>query len=53
MPFALYEMTVVLATMFTQVRLERPPGAVSEARRYGLVMGPDDGAKILIRGSRS
>jgi len=53
MPFALYEMTVVLATMLSQVRLERPPGAVSRARRYGLVMGPDDGARLLIRDDRS
>ncbi|WP_165226343.1 cytochrome P450 [Aquisphaera insulae] len=49
MPFALYEMKVVLATMLAQVRIERPPGARSTPRRYGLVMGPDDGGRIIIR----
>jgi cytochrome P450 len=50
MPFALYEMKVVLATLFTQVRLARPPGARSRARRYGLVLGPDDGARVVVPG---
>jgi len=51
MPFALYEMKVVLATLFSQVRLARPAGARSRARRYGIVLGPDDGAQLIIRGS--
>ena len=50
MPFAMYEMKVVLATVFSQVRLERPPGARSRGRRYGLVLGPDDGGRIVVRG---
>jgi cytochrome P450 len=50
MPFALYEMKVLLATLFSQVRLARPTGARSRARRYGIVLGPDDGARILVRG---
>jgi cytochrome P450 len=49
MPFALYEMKVLLATLFSQVRLARPAGARSRARRYGLVLGPDDGARLIIR----
>jgi cytochrome P450 len=49
MPFALYEMKVLLATLFGQVRLARPAGARSRARRYGLVLGPDDGARVLVR----
>jgi cytochrome P450 len=49
MPFALYEMKVLLATLFSQVRLERPAGARSRARRYGLVLGPDDGARMIVR----
>jgi cytochrome P450 len=49
MPFALYEMKVLLATLLTQVRPSRPPGARSRARRYGIVLGPDDGGRILIR----
>ncbi len=51
MPFALYEMKVLLATLFSQVRLSRPAGARSRARRYGVVLGPDDGARVIVRGS--
>jgi cytochrome P450 len=51
MPFALYEMKVLLATLLSQVRPSRPPGAQSRARRYGIVLGPDDGARIIVRGS--
>jgi cytochrome P450 len=47
MPFALYEMKVVLATLFSQIRLARPAGARSRARRYGIVLGPDDGARVV------
>ena len=50
MPFALYEMKVLLATLFSQVRLARPVGARSRARRYGIVLGPDDGARVIVRG---
>jgi cytochrome P450 len=53
MPFALYEMKVLLATLFSQVRLARPAGARSRARRYGLVLGPDDGARVINRGFAS
>jgi cytochrome P450 len=48
MPFALYEMKVLLATLLSQVRLARPAGARSRARRYGLVLGPDDGARVAV-----
>ncbi len=51
MPFALYEMKVLLATLFSQVRLARPDGARSRARRHGIVLGPDDGAQLIVRGS--
>jgi cytochrome P450 len=51
MPFALYEMKVVLATLLGHVRLARPDGARSRARRYGIVLGPDDGARVIVRGS--
>jgi cytochrome P450 len=50
MPFALYEMKVLLATLLGRVRLGRPAGARSRARRYGLVMGPDDGARVVVCG---
>ena len=39
MPFALYEMKVLLATLLSQVRLARPAGARSRARRYGIRPG--------------
>jgi cytochrome P450 len=49
MPFALYEMKVLLATVLSQVRPHRPAGARSRARRYGIVLGPDDGGRIILR----
>ena len=49
MPFALYEMKVLLATLLSQVRPARPAGARSRARRYGIVLGPDDGARISVQ----
>jgi cytochrome P450 len=51
MPFALYEMKVLLATLLGQVRPSRPPGARSRSRRYGIVLGPDDGARVIVRSS--
>jgi cytochrome P450 len=47
MPFALYEMKVLLATVLSQVRLGRQAGARSRARRYGIVLGPDDGGRVI------
>jgi len=49
MPFALYEMKVLLATVLSQVRPSRPTWARSRGRRYGIVLGPDDGGRILVR----
>jgi cytochrome P450 len=49
MPFALYEMKALLATLLGRVRLDRPAGARSRARRYGIVLGPDDGARVVVR----
>jgi hypothetical protein len=51
MQLTLYEMKVLLSTLVSQVRLARPAGARSRARRYGVFLGPDDGARVLIRGS--
>jgi cytochrome P450 len=51
MPFALYEMKVVLATLLSQVRLDRPPGAQSRAARFGPVLGPHDRARVIVRRS--
>lgn len=47
MPFALYEMKALLATLLSQVRPSRPAGVRSRARRYGIVLGPDDGGKVI------
>jgi hypothetical protein len=44
-------MKVLLATLFGRVRLTRPVGARSHARRYGLVLGTDDGARVIVQGS--
>jgi cytochrome P450 len=49
MPFALYEMKVLLATVLSQVHLARPAGARSRARRYGLTLGPDDQARLVVQ----
>ena len=48
MAFALYEMKVVLATLFSQVRLERPPGSRSRPLRRGLSLAPDDGTRACL-----
>ncbi len=45
--FALYEMKVVLATLFTELRMRRPPGAVSKPVRRGISVGPSDGTRLL------
>jgi cytochrome P450 len=52
MAFALYEMKVVLATLFTQVKFERPRGARSVPVRRGLPLAPDDGVRLVVTGQR-
>ncbi len=47
--FALYEMKVVLATLFTTLRMERPRGAVSRPVRCGISIGASDGVKLRAR----
>ena len=44
--FALYEMKVVLATLFSVLRMARPPGAVSRPVRRGIAVGPSDGTRL-------
>jgi len=46
--FALYEMKVVLATLFTSLRLARPPGAKSRPVRRGVSIGPSDGTVLRV-----
>ncbi|MFO0897826.1 MAG: cytochrome P450 [Pirellulales bacterium] len=53
MPFAMYEMKVLIATLLSQVRPTRPAGAVSRARRYGIVLGPDDGGRIVVQSTHA
>ena len=48
MSFALYEMKVVLSTLFASVRLARPPGSRSVPVRRGIVLAPDDGARMSV-----
>ncbi len=46
--FAVYEMKVVLATLFASLRMERKPGAVSRPVRRGISIGPSDGALLRV-----
>jgi cytochrome P450 len=49
MAFALYEMKVVLSTLFAAVRLTRPPGSRSLPVRRGLALAPHDGVELMIK----
>lgn len=49
MAFALYEMKVVLATLFSQLSLRRPAGAGSRVVRRGISLAPHDGVRMLVR----
>lgn len=49
MAFALYEMKVVLATLFSQVSLTRLPGMRSKPIRRGLSLAPDDGVTVVMK----
>lgn len=48
MAFAMYEMKVVLSTLFTSVRLSRPSNRCSKPIRRGIVLAPDDGALMTV-----
>jgi unspecific monooxygenase len=52
MAFALYEMKVVLATLFAGVELARLPGSRSNPVRQGIALGPDDGAMMTVTRQR-
>jgi cytochrome P450 len=51
MTFALYEMKVVLATIFSQTSLRRPDGARSKSVRQGISLAPHDGVQMLVERS--
>lgn len=53
MPFALYEMKVVLSTLFATVRLSRPPGSRSQPIRRGLALVPHDEGRMRVETNRS
>jgi cytochrome P450 len=53
MAFALYEMKVVLSTLFAQVHLSRPDGARSRPVRQGVALAPDDGVPMIVKKSGS
>ena len=46
--FAMYEMKVVLSTLFATVRLHRRPGSRSTPVRRGIALAPDDGALMEV-----
>jgi len=48
MSFALYEMKVVLGTLFATARLQRPAGCRSNPVRRGIALAPDDGAVMAV-----
>ena len=53
MAFALYEMKVVLSTLFATVRLARPPGSRSAPVRRGIALAPDDDTQLTVVGRRA
>ena len=52
MAFALYEMRVVLGTLFAQATLTRPSGARSFPIRRGIILAPHDGATVIVERRR-
>jgi cytochrome P450 len=52
MSFALYEVKVVLSTLFATIRLARPPGSRSIPVRRGLALAPDDETQLTMVGRR-
>jgi cytochrome P450 len=48
MSFGLFEMKVVLSTLFARVRLARPPSSRSVPVRCGIALAPHDGALMTV-----
>ena len=46
--FAIYEMKVVLATLFSTLRMERKVGSISRPVRRGISIGPSDGTQLRV-----
>lgn len=53
MPLALYQLKVVLSTLFARVRLARPCGSRSLPVRRGLALAPHDGALMTLTERRA
>jgi unspecific monooxygenase len=49
--FAMYEMKVVLSTLFATTRLVRPPGSRSVPVRRGIALAPHDGVIVVAENS--
>jgi cytochrome P450 len=49
MAFALYEMKVVLSTLFSQASLVRPPDSRSSPVRRGVSLAPHDGVRMIVK----
>ncbi len=49
MAFALYEMQVVLATLLSRVRIERPPGSRVRLVRRAITFAPSHGMPLIVR----
>ncbi|HEX5008776.1 MAG TPA: cytochrome P450 [Planctomycetota bacterium] len=52
MAFALFEMKLILATVFAGARLARPRDGRSAPLRRGIMLAPDDGARITVVAKR-
>jgi cytochrome P450 len=48
MAFALYEMKVVLSTMFSTANFVRPPRSSSNPVRRGVALAPHDGVRMIV-----
>ncbi len=51
--FAIYEMKVVLATLFSTLRMERKVGSISRPVRRGISIGPSDGTQLRVVARRN
>jgi unspecific monooxygenase len=53
MSFAMYEMKIVLSTLFAAVTMTRPPGSRSLPVRRGIALAPNDGTRVTVTGTRA
>jgi cytochrome P450 len=51
--FALFEMKVVLATVFSSARLRLAPGPAPTIRRRGITLAPSNGTRVVLESRRS